>query len=98
MDSAKYIGMDVHQATISVAVLNATGKLLMECIIETKGATILEFIQGLRGSLQVTFEEGTCAAWLYDLLQPHVTKVVVCDPRKNALLSRSMPRVIAPTG
>ena len=25
-------------------------------------------------------------AWLYDLLTPHVTKVVVCDPRKNALL------------
>jgi hypothetical protein len=34
----------------------------------------------------VTFEEGTCAAWLHDLLKPHVTKVVVCDPRKNALL------------
>ena len=34
----------------------------------------------------VTFEEGTWAAWLYDLLKPHVTKVVVCDPRRNALL------------
>jgi transposase len=34
----------------------------------------------------VTFEEGTCAAWLHDLLQPHVTSVLVCDPRKNALL------------
>jgi transposase len=36
--------------------------------------------------LHVTFEEGTCAAWLHDLLKPHVAKVVVCDPRKNALL------------
>jgi hypothetical protein len=34
----------------------------------------------------VTFEEGTCAAWLHDLLKPHVTKVLVCDPRKNASL------------
>jgi len=25
---------------------------------------------------------------LYDLLRPHVTKVVVCDPRKNVLLKR----------
>ena len=33
--------------------------------------------------MQVTFEEGTWAAWLYDLLKPHVTKLVVCDPRKN---------------
>jgi Transposase len=86
MDSAKYIGLDVHQATISAVVLDSDGKLVMESILETKAATILQFVQGLRGSLQVTFEEGTCAAWLHDLLLPHATKVLVCDPRKNALL------------
>src|SRR6266566_1126111 len=86
MNNRKYIGMDVHQASISIAVSDAAGKVLMECILETKAATVLEFIQGLRGSLWVTFEEGTWAAWLYDLLRPHVTEVVVCDPRKNALL------------
>ncbi len=36
--------------------------------------------------MRVTFEEGTHAAWLYDLLRPHVAQVLVCDPRKNALL------------
>ncbi len=86
MDSTKYIGMDVHKETISIAVLNSSGKLVMETIIETKASTVLEFVQGLRGSLQVTFEEGTWAAWLYDLLKPHVRKIVVCDPRRNALL------------
>jgi hypothetical protein len=49
MDNRKYIGMDVHQATIPVAVRDSAGKLVMESIIETKSATILEFIQGLRG-------------------------------------------------
>jgi hypothetical protein len=34
----------------------------------------------------VTFEEGTWAAWLYDLLKPRVANLVVCNPRKNALL------------
>jgi transposase len=86
MNDAKYIGLDVHQATISAAVLDASGRLIMESIIETKAETIPQFIHGLRGSLDVTFEEGTCAAWLHDLLLPHVTKVLVCDPRKNALL------------
>ena len=86
MSQEKYIGMDVHQATISVAVTDSRGKLIMESILETKAATILEFIQGLHGSLSVTFEEGTSAAWLHDLLKPHVTHLVVCDPRKNALL------------
>src|SRR5438309_354781 len=58
----------------------------MESILETKAATILQFVHGLRGSLHLAFEEGTCAAWLHDLLKPHVTKVLVCDPRKNSLL------------
>jgi len=82
----KYIGMDVHKESISIAVMNAEGRLVMESMIETKASTILQFIQGLRGDLHVTFEEGTWAAWLYDLLKPHVSKLVVCDPRKNALL------------
>jgi len=86
MSSEKYIGMDVHQATISVAVLDAQGKTIMESILETKASTLLEFLGGLRGTLNVTFEEGTWAAWLYDLLKPHVAKVLVCNPRKNALL------------
>src|SRR6059036_4120227 len=66
--------------------MDSRGKVVMESILETKASTILEFFAGLRGTLSVTFEEGTWAAWLYDLLKPHVAKVVVCNPRKNALL------------
>src|ERR1700736_5040726 len=78
--------MDVHQASIVIAVLDASGKLLMESIIETRGETIRQFIGGLHGTLQVTFEEGVSADWLHDLLVPYVARVLVCDPRKNALL------------
>ena len=86
MESTKYIGMDVHKEATTIAVLDPSGRLVMESIVETKAATIVQLVQGLRGDLHVTFEEGTWAAWLYDLLKPYVTKVVVCDPRKNALL------------
>jgi len=86
MDNTKYIGMDVHKETISIAVLNSAGKLVMESVIETKASTIVEYIRGLRGDLHVTLEEGTWAACLYDLLRPYVKEVLVCDPRKNALL------------
>src|SRR5438045_9229983 len=92
MSQEKYIGMDIHQATISVAVMDARGKLIMECLLETKAATILEFIQGLRGTLALTFEEGTSAAWLHDLLQPHVDRLVVCDPRKAEQLKVCIQR------
>ena len=47
MNQEKYIGMDFHQATVSVAVMDSSGKLIMECILETKAATILEFIADL---------------------------------------------------
>src|SRR5438552_16217832 len=86
MTSEKYIGLDVHQVTISVAVMDSQGKVVMESILETKASTLLEFFAGLRGSLFVTFEEGTWAAWLYDLLKPQVTEVLVCNPGKIPLL------------
>ena len=82
----KYIGMDVHKEAIVIAVLNGSGKLVMESIVETKTSSILQFVHGLRGELHVTWEEGTWAAWLHDLLQPHVHQVLVCNPRRNALL------------
>ena len=86
MNSVKYVGLDVHQSTISVAVLNGEGKLIMQSVLATQAAAILDFMHGLRGSLEVTCEAGTHSAWLYDLLHRHVARLVVCNPRKNALL------------
>ena len=66
----KYIGMDWHKEAAVIAVLSGSGKLVMESIVETKASSIVQFIHGLRGELHVTWEEGTWAGWLYDLLQP----------------------------
>ncbi len=82
----RVVGLDVHPATIVVAVLDSTGKLVMESILETEAATILQFLAGLRGTLSVTFEEGAWSARLYDLLSPHV------DQRYDAPRSKSMER------
>ena len=57
MLSTKYIGMDVHKETVSIAVLNSSGKLVMESVLETKANTIIQFVEGLRGDLRVTLEE-----------------------------------------
>jgi hypothetical protein len=48
VNQAKYIGMDVHQATISVAVMDSAGKLILESLLETKAATILQFLDFTR--------------------------------------------------
>ncbi len=60
-----YIGMDIHKETISIAVMNREGRVVMESIIETKASTILPCVQGIHGDLHATLEQGTWAAWLY---------------------------------
>jgi len=84
--TAYYVGLDVHKASICIAVLNAGGKSVMESVVETSASTVLDFLKGLRGQVEVTFEEGTHAAWLYDVLKQTTATVIVCDPRKNRLL------------
>jgi transposase len=79
----RYVGLDVHKDSISVAVLDSLGKLIKETVIATTEAAVLGLIKQLRGTLHVTLEEGTWAGWLYELLHGRVARVVVCDPRKN---------------
>jgi transposase len=80
----KYVGLDVHMASTSFCVRTAKGKVLSQGIVETTSQALLDFVRGISGEVHLTFEEGTQASWLYDLLRPHVAVLIVCDPRKNA--------------
>ena len=42
----KYIGMDVHKESISIAVMNAEGRLVMESILATKASTSCSLSRG----------------------------------------------------
>jgi hypothetical protein len=92
MSQEKYIGMDVHQATISVAVMDAGGKLIMECLLETKAATIVQFMQGLQGTRSLTFEEKTSAAWLHDLLNPRQPARGLLSAQRRSFEGRQQER------
>ena len=54
---SKYIGVDVHKEAIVIAVLNGSGKLMMECVIENQGSSIMQFIYGLRGERPLKMAE-----------------------------------------
>ena len=87
--------------SISIAVRNAAGKMVMECVIETKASTTPQFYcwAGRRILLEVMFEEAASAAWLYDLLKPYVTEIGGVRSAQRCLdagkrqpeLTRSMP-------
>jgi transposase len=86
MELDKYIGIDVHSSTLVVNARNALGKVILESVVPTNAEAIVECIGGLRGRLHITFEEGTHAQWLYDVLRRRVADVLVCDPRESRLL------------
>lgn len=81
-----YVGMDTHQASIVIVVLDGAGKIVMQSVVETGAERVGGYLKQLRGKVYVTFEEGTQANWLHEVVRPLVTEVVVCDPRHNKLL------------
>ena len=82
--TTKYVGLDVHQATIVVTVRDETGRVIARTVRPTEAAAIVEYVRGVRGAVHVALEEGTQAQWLYELLRPIVDRVVVCDRRGQA--------------
>src|SRR5688572_15364425 len=86
MDKHKYVALDVDSANIVAGVFDRQGRSLMQTHLRTEGKVIREFFKLLTGTVHVTFEEGAQAAWLYELIQPLVAEVVVCNPRENKLL------------
>ncbi len=79
--STKYVALDVHQATTVASVREEGGRVIARSVIPTEAVPVVEFFRGMRGSIHVTFEEGTQAQWLHDLLVPIVDDVLVCNRR-----------------
>lgn len=82
--STKYVGLDVHQATTVSSVRDESGRVIARVVLPTEATALVEHFRSMRGSIHVAFEEGTQAQWLYDLLRPLVSRVIVCDRRGEA--------------
>ena len=77
----KHVGLDVHQATTVISVREDSGRVLARSVVPTEAAPLLDYLRGMRGTIHVAFEEGTQAQLLYDLLEPEVDRVIVCNRR-----------------
>jgi len=73
----RYIGIDAHSESCTVAVMGPSGKRLKEARLETNGQVLTDFIRTIAGHRYICFEEGTQAEWLYELLEPIAKEVVV---------------------
>src|SRR5207253_8439466 len=85
--AVKYVALDLHQASTSISIRDARGRVIRREVVPTSAARILEAIDSAGGTVHVTFEEGTLSQWIYDELVSRVAHVIVCDPRHNRLLA-----------
>jgi len=73
----RFIGLDVHAASTTCAVIDARGKRVRVDVVETNGQALIEFLKLQPGTLRLCMEEGTQALWLAEILTPHVAQLAV---------------------
>jgi len=73
----RYIGLDAHAASCTLAIVSEAGKRLRDFPVETNGAALIEAVRAVAGHRHLIFEEGTHSAWLYETLARHVQEIVV---------------------
>ncbi len=73
----RYIGIDVHAASCTVAIISEKGRKLKDFPVETNGQALVEAVRMIPGHKHLVMEEGLQSAWLYETLSPHVDELVV---------------------
>jgi transposase len=79
----KYIGIDVHSESCTIAVMNSAGKQLRQQVLDTQAKILIEFLKGLAGNRYVCIEEGQLAEWLVETLEPYAKEIAVVQPKAH---------------
>ncbi len=84
--SRYYIGADVHSNNTELAI-EEKGTIIARYSVPTTIPAISDVLKSLKGTKQLTFEEGPMAGWLYRNLHMKVDRLVVAEPRRNKLIT-----------
>ncbi|MBU1702017.1 MAG: hypothetical protein KJ970_19590 [Candidatus Eisenbacteria bacterium] len=79
----RYIGLDAHSSSCTMAVVGPSGRRLQSKVLETNARELIDFLKSLPRPRHLCLEEGTHSAWLYEELAPHVDKIVVVGVGKR---------------
>lgn len=82
------IAMDVHSEFCEGGYIDQQGNEQGSWRKPTSVPELLEAIGSVPGIRKLIIEEGPLADWLYRSLAPHVDQMIVCDPHRNALISK----------
>ena len=73
----RFIGLDVHASSTTMAVVSPTGKRLRSQVVATSAPALIEALKLVPGKLHLCLEECPQSAWLSEVLSPHVAELVV---------------------
>ena len=79
----RYIGIDAHKESCTLAVMGPTGRRIQEQRLETNAKAMKEALKALSGQRHVCLEEGELSAWLYEICEPLAKRVVVIQAAKK---------------
>lgn len=82
-----YIALDWAKSNMAIARMTEKSNKIKVIESPSDLSGVKEYLKGLKGGKIFTIEETTSAQWLYSELKPFVTKLIVCDPHRNKLLS-----------
>lgn len=77
----RYIGIDVHTASCTLAVMGPSGRRITERVVDTSEVALRQAVKDIAGDKWVVFEEGKHSDWLYEVLEPVVKELIVVQPR-----------------
>jgi len=73
----RYVGVDAHASSCTVAVIGPSGRRIGSQVVETNARALIEVVRAIPRRRHLCFEEGTLAEWLHEVLEPHVEELVV---------------------
>jgi transposase len=79
----RFIGLDTHLSSCTLAIVGPSGKRLRSEVIETSAGELARAVRRVRGTRHLCLEEGTMSDWLHEVLSPHVHELVVIGPQKK---------------
>lgn len=80
----RYIGLDAHSESCTIAVLGPSGKRLRHERFQTSAEMLRDFIKQVPRPRHLCMEEGTLSEWLCEELTPVVDKLVVVMPDRSS--------------
>ena len=82
-----YAGMDIGSKECAAVVIDSKGKQVDSAVFKTSERNLRAFFSK-HPSSSLLVEECEMAAWVRETVKPHVARVTVCDPKRNAWVAK----------